>query len=85
MLGINVIRRGYISRRPKSIANDKMIFAKSEYFAKLMPGSTCENIGPILLKQLSVAVIFASKSSGSNPGNLIEMRRSVAIKNLFMA
>ena len=40
------------------MANDKIIFEKSPYFAKLMLGSTCENIGPILLKQAVTAEKF---------------------------
>ena len=56
---------GNISRRPRSIANDKTILEKAVYPAKLPAGPTTPKPGPTLLKQAETAVKLLSKPKGS--------------------
>ena len=65
--GINAIIMGSISSLPKSIAKDNTIFDAPEYAEKLPAGPTSfPSPGPTLLKHVTVAVRFVSRSMGSN-------------------
>jgi hypothetical protein len=60
------MRRGYISRRPRSIAKDSIIFENPVNSAKLAIGPTADRPGPMLFIQDIVAENTVSKSNGSN-------------------
>ena len=65
--GINAIIMGSISSLPKSIAKDNTIFDAPEYAEKFPAGPTSfPSPGPTLLKHVTVAVMFVSRSMGSN-------------------
>ena len=53
---------GKISRRPSSIAKDKIIFEKPEYAAKFDAGPQAPNAGPTLLKQVAAVVKWVSNA-----------------------
>ena len=66
------IKKGMISSLPRSISKDSTKVENQEYPAKLPNGVISPRAGPMLLKQLSIAVRLVSTDIPS-----IEMRRKL--------
>lgn len=74
-VGANKINKGYISSRPNSIVNDRIILLRAEYSTKLPIGPTFPKPGPILPIDAATAVKFDAKSNPSK-----EIRRRLDVK-----